>query len=539
MRKTKKLIKNKESTVFQNGLADAVGYNNIMGQPQYTPGTAPLSSIDTLTQNNRWYMLSNIRQLLNEVYVEHGLVSTIVDVPVEDALRGGVTIKSKQLSEEEINELQVTLEREGDYEITGQAGKYNRLFGGAGIIICTDALSFELPFSFDEIKEDTKLKLKAVDMWELFYDRQEIEDYSLMFDDSKYEFYNYYGKKVHKSRVIKLKGLEAPSLIRSKLRGWGYSEVEKMVRSINQYLKSTNLAFELLDELKLDVYSFKNLNTTLMSNGGNAQVAQRVSIANWQKNYQNALVLDSEDKYEAKQITFAGLAEVQAGIREQVCSDLRMPMTKVFGISPGGLNSTGESDLENYNTMIEGSVRNKLKVPLLKIIEIRCKKMFGYVPSDLQIEFKSLRVLTDEMNEVVKNHKFSRLFQSRQSGFITDFEFREGCNKSDLLEIKLDLDQVLDVEPKPQDPKEETKEIKVNEEGYESLEYMIHAYSADKGAEKDPRPDELIKNPGKVDESKWQKAKDAAQKAFGAPTNWKFVSWFYKKIGGVFHEIKK
>ena len=110
MRKTKKLIKNKESTVFQNGLADAVGYNNIMGQPQYTPGTAPLSSIDTLTQNNRWYMLSNIRQLLNEVYVEHGLVSTIVDVPVEDALRGGVTIKSKQLSEEEINELQVTQE---------------------------------------------------------------------------------------------------------------------------------------------------------------------------------------------------------------------------------------------------------------------------------------------------------------------------------------------------------------------------------------------------------------------------------------------
>ena len=50
-----------------------------------------------------------------------------------------------------------------------------------------------------------------------------------------------------------MKGLTAPSFLRPRLRGWGFSVVEKLVRSINQYIKATDLGFEVLDEFKLDV----------------------------------------------------------------------------------------------------------------------------------------------------------------------------------------------------------------------------------------------------------------------------------------------
>jgi hypothetical protein len=45
---------------------------------------------------------------------------------------------------------------------------------------------------------------------------------------------------------------------------------------------------------------------------------------------------------------------------------------------------------------------------------------------------------------------------------------------------------------------------------------------------------EKIENPGDVDEGKWKKAKDLAEKEYGAG-HWAAVSYLYKKLGGTFH----
>ena len=71
-----------------------------------------LSQVATLFKNERWYLISNMRQILSEMYAEHGLVQTVVDVPVDDGLRGGIEIKTKQLNEEEIDDLLVDMDHE-------------------------------------------------------------------------------------------------------------------------------------------------------------------------------------------------------------------------------------------------------------------------------------------------------------------------------------------------------------------------------------------------------------------------------------------
>ena len=47
------------------------------------------------------------------------------------------------------------------------------------------------------------------------------EGYDAEIQSEEFEYYNYYSEVVHKSRVLKLKGIEAPSFIRPRLRGWG------------------------------------------------------------------------------------------------------------------------------------------------------------------------------------------------------------------------------------------------------------------------------------------------------------------------------
>ena len=515
-----------------NGLADALmmGNENLMGWGPTTIGSPEISEIDTLQKNNRWYFISNMRQLLSESYVEHGLIQTVVNVPVDDALRGGVEITTKQLSEEQIQELQISMDRDGDLTIVGQALKYNRLFGGAGIVIITEQ-DPETPLDLDAIGPDSKLEFRAVDMWELFWTAQNTQQYDPELQLTEGDYYNYYSKKLHKSRVLILKGLTAPSFLRPRLRGWGFSVLECFIRSINQYLKANDLTFEVLDEFKLDIYKIQGLTNTLLSPNGDAAVRRRIDIANHQKNYQNAISMDSEDDYLQKQLSFAGLAEVQQSIRMQIASDLRMPLTKIFGISSAGFNS-GEDDIENYNAMVEGEIRQKAKYDILRVLEIKCQKMFGVIPDDLAITFKPLRILSLEQEENAKTQKFNRLLQAKQAGLITLEEFRNSCNRDNILGIKLEdtaIDEITEVEKESKKTEIESGDNIHNEN---SIAYLIATYAADEGEQKITHPNIQQHQ----DESLWKKAEETTQKAFGE-YNYKFCQWLYERWGGKYGQI--
>ncbi len=146
-----KEIQNEHGMIMQNGLSEAIfGYN---------PGGigSQITQVDTLFKNNRWYLISNMRQLLSEMYVEHGLVQTVVDVPVDDGFRGGVEIKTKQLDEQQIDDLYTTIEQEDDLITMAQAVKWNRLYGGAGVLILTDQPP-DKPLDIKNINEKSKLQ---------------------------------------------------------------------------------------------------------------------------------------------------------------------------------------------------------------------------------------------------------------------------------------------------------------------------------------------------------------------------------------------
>lgn len=483
------------------------------------------------------------------------------------------------------------MERDDDFAHLAEALKWNRLFGGGAIIVWVADQDPSLPLDVNAITKDTQVAYVPVDMWELYWSQQTTEDTTDSFiplQQDGFEHYDFYGEKLHKSRVFKIKGLQAPSFIRPRLRGWGFSIIEVPIRSINQYLKSTNLAFEVLDEFKLDIFKMKNLMNTLTQPMGEQKVAQRVQLANKQKNYQNAMVMDMEDDFDHKQLSFAGLADVMTGVKVQIAADLRMPMTKLFGISSAGFNS-GEDDIEVYNAMVESTVRRKAKKPVLQMAEIKCQQLFGTVPDDLACEFEPLRVLSAEQEENVKTQKFNRVQAAKQAGELNTLEYREALNKGNLLDITLDTDEATigEIEEGQQEAAEleagageesgekpkaekgkgskskeapqakEAKEPKQNSKHFSggqkllkvytrqqriervlvknSAEFDRASYEADGGdAWIDPRRRELFENPGNVDEALWSKAKDASQKAFGQ-IKWQFVTWWYKKQGGNFH----
>ena len=314
--------------------------------------TSSLSGIGELAANSSYYFLSMNRVLITNAYVMHGVLRTVVDQPVYDAFRGGLTFKSDELDEKDIQELNEYMKYSNTLKVVRDALRWDRLYGGSGVIVNTNQ-NFKSKFNPESITKDSLLHFICADRWELsMQGLPDDVDMGLSWKPGKNSYFDYYGKIVDPSRVFRVVGEEAPSLARRRLQGWGMSVIECILREVNTYLKHQNATFDLIDQVKIDVYKLKDFNSKILSKWAQGKVVRRITMANQMKNFANAIMLDSEDEYEQKQLSLAGLADTIEQIRIGIAAACRMPLTKLFGLDSQGF-SDNESDLENYNSIVE------------------------------------------------------------------------------------------------------------------------------------------------------------------------------------------
>lgn len=406
-------------------------------------GNVTLSKIDTFAKNLRYYFASQFYQILARGYVEYGLVRTIVDVPVEDGFRGGVTLKTDQLSQDEIKKLSRRMKKRRDLSVAMRGLKWARLLGGGAVICKVSDQDPEEPLDLDAIGPNSKVEFWAANRWELTPNVVAPDQvFKENMEDPEFDFWTYYGQKIHKSRVHKCMGLDVPSILKWQLMGWGASVLEPFIRPFNQYLKTSDLTFEVLDEFKLDVFFIDGFKEAMASDEATQLMMKRVQYANGRKNFQEATILSEKDKFEQRQLAFTGLQEVSTTNNIQIATVIRMPLTKVFGISAAGF-STGQEDLENYNMMIEGTIREPAEDLLSWMVDIRSQEMFETHPDDMESEFKSLRVLGGVEEQNVKTGKAAVLDSARNRGDISAKEYREAVNASKLMDINLDTSDAV------------------------------------------------------------------------------------------------
>lgn len=404
----------------------------------------------TIALANNYTPISLNRVLLSYAYMTQGLIQTFVDVPVEDAFRGGVNFKSDELDEVDLKKLNQTFKRQrsayagrgtGLGRVNMQAG-YNfansdlkanklgqcwkRLFGGAGLIINTDQ-DFRKELNVDRIREDSPLTFIAADRWELVLTGINVNDITNPTP------FNYYGLDLNASRVMKLIGKEAPSYVRLRLQGWGMSVLEYTIRAFNAYLKFESLLFELLDEAKVDVWKITNFNTSLASDKATDAIRRRLMLGNELKNYQNGIAMDKNDDYDQKQISFTGIPDIKTGLQADLCAYMRFPRNKLFGESAGGFGS-GKDSLDNYNSTVE-AIREDATPELVVTGALRCQQMFGFIPEDLEPEFTPLDVLDGTEQEAIKTSKQNRGIQLFTTGLADGKESSEILKKEGLLTI--------------------------------------------------------------------------------------------------------
>ena len=364
---------------------------------------------------------------LSTLYSTNWLAANVVDVPVEDSLRNWREITSnnseKIMQEEKRLGLQKAIEK---------AEKWALVFGGAAIVIISDDGELHEPFNINAMSRNGLKRLVVLDRYNLIAQQPNMDILAENYGEPEFYQVAIGGQTVHHSRVIRFDGIEPTIEEKKRNNYWGNSIYEKLYDAISNSQTSTQLINGLLYESNIDVYKIKGLNS-LVAQGQDELVVKRIQMAHELKSTVNGIVLDSEDDFVKKGNTFAGLAEIDDKFLQKVAGARGVPVTKLLGISPGGLNATGESDIRNYYDKLSSIQESKYTPKLKKLDEIITASLFGST-QEVEFEWNTLWQMNDKDKAAVELSNAQRDVAYVNAGILTDDEIRPGLRELYTLE---------------------------------------------------------------------------------------------------------
>ena len=433
----------KKRNTVDNGLASATGTDYIQSAIQ--PSIIFANTTQEILSLN-WVELVN-------TYKSNGFVKLAVDLPVADCFRGGgYDLESATLDGEELDKLNETVHTKDD-EIIKQVLRWGRLFGG-GALICSTEQQSDTPFNPETIKGG-KVEFLACDRWQCMPESNSVQlaERFTIVDINKN---NSVVDTFDRSRVLPFVGEVNPYYLRNQVQGWGLSILEAIIPQLSQYIKANNVVLEMLDEAKIDILKIFGLADLLMSRDGEQAVRKRCDIFAKQKNFKNVGVMDAQDDYLQKTMSFQGINQLLEKIFLLICSSLRIPYSKVFGRGASGFSS-GEDDLENYNAMVMATIREPV-TPIIKwVAQIRACQLFGRKVDDLTVKWKPLRVLSEQERQQLISQKINSYIQLLNAGIITRAKLAEQLQKDDIIAFNEEEIKLLEADISPIEEIEETE----------------------------------------------------------------------------------
>ena len=389
------------------GVTDAVSVLDAFSNPLFHLGFGSQSPLEA-TEYPLTRMTDNYA-LLNSLYRTNWVVQNVVGLMVDDMLREWYKLTGR-FNPDELKLLNQLERKTGLRSRLNEGLRWGRLYGGAaGLIMIDGQEDLSQPLDIDLVYPGSFKGLYVLDRWQgispnlalTFEGGEEVpESYSIT------DGQGHTVTTVHHSRIIRFTGRDLPRIERQTELYWGESEIEALYQEVVSHDNvSANMA-ALTFQANVNTMEVKGMEQLLSMSS--PQVQRRFwqvmqAQATLRSNFGMQLV-EQGNKLTNTQYSFAGLKDVYESMALNLCGASHYPMTKLFGRSPGGLNSTGESDLTNYYDYVDSQREAKLRPALEKLLPVLCMSTLGYVPDDLDIAFPPLWTPTaKELAEIAKS----------------------------------------------------------------------------------------------------------------------------------------
>ena len=202
------------------------------------------------------------------------------------------------------------------------------------------------------------------------------------------------GKTVHASRLLTFVSREVPDLLKAAYNFGGLSMSQMAQPYVQNWLRTR-------DSISDTVHSFSisgiatNMAATL-SSGDDAEFHKRVELFNALRDNKGMMLLDKDsEEFFQFNVPLGGLDKLQAQAQEQMSAVSSIPLVKLLGITPSGLNASADGEIQVFYDHLHSMQETLYTDNLNKVLQIIQLSEFGEIDEDITFDYETLYGLDD------------------------------------------------------------------------------------------------------------------------------------------------
>lgn len=201
------------------------------------------------------------------------------------------------------------------------------------------------------------------------------------------------GQEIHGSRIPTFVGHPVPDMLKPAYAFGGLSLTQMAKPYVDIWLETRESVAAIVKSFSVMVLA-TDLSTMMQPGNVNALLA-RVAMFNMLRDNQGTFVVNKNtEDFKNVSASLAGLHELQAQAQEHMASVSRVPLVKLTGISPSGLNATSEQEIEVYDDTIMAYQSRFFAPNLSRVINFQQLSLFGEIDPEITWHFEPLRQIT-------------------------------------------------------------------------------------------------------------------------------------------------
>ena len=395
--------------------------------------------------------IANNPQALENLYVESWAARKIIDIPVDDMFIYARSIKDMSDGEDDkIIEFQKQLQVNTRIK---EALKASRLYGTAFIIMISNDNLLPLPLN---LKGDflNFSNLIVADRFHANIAEWDNDIQSPNFNQPLLYEFTIRGLKtfkIHYTRVIRIDGI-AP-LISDKWHGvytreWGQSVLVPLHDLITQEAGVANVANYLLNEASIPILKVPEIQQAFagdpdamgskINKDGQPSIDKLIGHINNFKSIYRTTYLDAKMDMSRLEPNLSNFAELFDKFHLRMAAAADIPETRLFGKCPAGLNSTGDSDAQNY-AMHVSAMQERVLRPIYDQLDKLMLKSLRIPERTIEYEFKKLLDISDDKKADIELKNAQKDAQYLANGVITIEEVRKNLYERNSYDIDPDI----------------------------------------------------------------------------------------------------
>ena len=290
--------------------------------------------------------------------------------------------------------------------------KWARMYGGCLLVMVTkEARTTEdlaQPLDVERVGKGDLVNLISYDRWRAWGMPPELRGtnnpdllvpyLNQTLDDPNFGFPEYYYLsdtmiRIHHSRCVRFEGEELSWYEWAKNAFWHDSVYKSILRALTSYDTLMAGSSNLVTQANIDVMMASGLVDALATQEGTDRVLKRYEMLNLMKSVFGLMVLDKEGEELKRQALSAlgGLRDVMDRFALDVSGAADVPITRLFGQQPSGLNSDGESSLVNYEAHVKAKQTKDITPQMNRLDQVLVRSALGRMPEDYRFEWNPLR----------------------------------------------------------------------------------------------------------------------------------------------------